>query len=158
MAPLAAHPDQTQIPPKTYAILVRLVQHPKVFAAIISGRKLQNVKEKVGIDNMVYAGNHGLEILYNDGQRYDHEISNELKENFTKMYDELLVKVERDGAWIENKVQSLTVHYRATPEDKQNDIVVTATEIIAKYGYLPNPAHSAIEAKPPVQWNKGNIE
>lgn len=157
LAPITPHPDQTTIPPKTHIILERLVQNPNVFAAIISGRKLQDVQKKVGIGNMVYAGNHGLEILYTDGKKYEYEISNELKENFIKMIDELKASVERDGAWIENKIQSLTVHYRATPEELRNDIVSTASQIISKYGYVPNPAHAAIEAKPPVQWNKGNI-
>lgn len=30
-----------------------------------------------------------------------------------------------------------------------------ATEIITRHGYRANQAHFAIEAKPPVEWNKG---
>lgn len=41
------------------------------------------------------------------------------------------------------------------PEDDHEKINNEAKEIIEKYGYKANPAHCAIEAKPPVVWNKG---
>lgn len=41
------------------------------------------------------------------------------------------------------------------PEDQQEAIGNEAREIIEGFGYRANQAHCAIEAKPPVQWNKG---
>ena len=61
----------------------------------------------------------------------------------------------KDGAWIENKGVSLTFHFRQTPEHLHEEINNQATEIIKKYGYNANQAHLAVEAKPPVEWNKG---
>lgn len=49
----------------------------------------------------------------------------------------------------------MTFHYRATPEEQHGIIKTQATEIIKRFGYNDNQAHCAIEAKPPVQWNKG---
>ncbi len=45
---------------------------PDVYIAIVSGRSVENVKEMVGIDNLTYAGNHGLEILHPDGTKFVH--------------------------------------------------------------------------------------
>jgi trehalose 6-phosphate synthase/phosphatase len=53
-------------------ILVRLSNMPDVYIAIVSGRSVENVKEMVGIDNLTYAGNHGLEILHPDGTKFVH--------------------------------------------------------------------------------------
>lgn len=56
---------------------------------------------------------------------------------------------------MENKRQSLTFHYRDVPADQQENCRTRATAIIQKYGFLANLAHAAVEAKPPVVWNKG---
>lgn len=32
-----------------------------------------------------------------------------------------------------------------------------ATDIITSFGYIANQAHCAVEAKPPVHWNKGRF-
>lgn len=41
------------------------------------------------------------------------------------------------------------------PEDEHDAINKEATEIIKAHGYRANQAHCAVEAKPPVVWNKG---
>lgn len=93
LAPLAAHPDLTIMEPESEAALKKLSIQPNVFLAVISGRAADNAKEKVGLDNITYAGNHGLEILYANGTKFQYEVSAELKSNFTKMVEELEEKV-----------------------------------------------------------------
>lgn len=41
------------------------------------------------------------------------------------------------------------------PEIEQDSYKSRAMSIIEAYGFVPNPAHKAVEAKPPVLWNKG---
>lgn len=41
------------------------------------------------------------------------------------------------------------------PPSEHDAYKVEARNIIESYGFIPNQAHMAIEAKPPVQWNKG---
>lgn len=61
-----------------------------------------------------------------------------------------------EGAWVENKKYSLTFHYRDVPVSDQESYRRRASDIIQSYGFVPNAAHAAVEAKPPVVWNKGN--
>jgi len=69
LAPLAPHPDLALIPNETKRILERLSNCPDVFVAIISCRSVDNIRKMVGIDNITYAGNNGLEILHPDGSK-----------------------------------------------------------------------------------------
>ncbi len=50
----------------------------------------------------------------------------------------------------------MTYHYQEVPAELQEKVRDEAASIIKRYGYVPNPAHYALEAKPPVEWNKGS--
>ena len=85
LAPIASHPNLTAMADETKAALNRIAECPNVFTAAISGRGVDDVKKKIGIDRIVYAGNHGLEILYPNGTRYNHQVPVEIAENYEKM-------------------------------------------------------------------------
>lgn len=85
LAPIAAHPNLTAMTHTTKRALDRIAACPNIFTAAISGRGVDNVKEKIGIDGIVYAGNHGLEILYPNGTRYNHQVPGEISDNYGKM-------------------------------------------------------------------------
>ena len=63
------HPDLTVLPDETKAVLERLANMPEVFMGIITGRSIPDIKEKVGIQGITYAGNHGLDIVHPDGTK-----------------------------------------------------------------------------------------
>lgn len=65
------------------------------------------------------------------------------------------MQVCRDGAWVENKGPLLTFHYRDTPTGVRHDLLEKARAIIESFGFNASDAQCAIEAKPPVAWNKG---
>ncbi|XP_022227831.2 probable trehalose-phosphate phosphatase C [Drosophila obscura] len=155
LAPIADNPSKTQMPVELEKTLHKLAKHPQIFLAVISGRGLKDVQAHVSIDGTTYAGNHGLEIEYPDGSRHDYELPAEIKKNYTDMVRELKEKVEKNGAWVEDKRVSLTYHYRDTPVELKDALKQLATEICLRYGFRANQAHEAIEAKPPVNWNKG---
>lgn len=45
--------------------------------------------------------------------------------------------------------------FRESPEDVRDDLVVRAREMIESHGFKCFPALCALEAKPPVEWDKG---
>lgn len=155
LAPLTTHPDATVMESESEKSLRELATNKNIYMAIISGRSPQDAMNKVGISNITYAGNHGLEIYFPNGSKYVHEVSTELKDNFIKLVNDLELRVAKHGAWVENKTASLTFHYREVPEHFHGELIEQATIIIQNYGYVANQAHCAIEARPPVQWNKG---
>lgn len=135
LTPIVSHPDLAKIPSKTKAILDRLSQNPNVFLAIISGRGVENVKGIVGLQNIVYAGNHGLEVVYPDGSKYLHQLPSDFDSEVKDLITKLEEKVVKNGAWIENKGASLTFHFRAVPENLHAKIEKEAQKIIEEANF-----------------------
>ncbi|XP_050535102.1 uncharacterized protein LOC126902117 [Daktulosphaira vitifoliae] len=155
LAPLAPHPDLAILPVETKSVLERLANMSDVYIAIISGRNVHNVKDMVGIEGLTYAGNHGLEILHPDGSRFVHPMPKEYEVKVIDLLKSLQEQVCKDGAWVENKGTLLTFHYREVPVDLRPELASVAQRLIEEAGFKAGQAHCAIEAKPPVQWNKG---
>ncbi|XP_028040249.1 alpha,alpha-trehalose-phosphate synthase [UDP-forming] [Bombyx mandarina] len=155
LAPIAPHPDLATLPLETKHTLQRLSNMSDVYIAIISGRNVDNVKQMVGIEGITYAGNHGLEILHPDGSKFVHPMPMELQDKVVDLLKSLQEQVCKDGAWVENKGALLTFHYRETPVPKRAALAEQARKLITASGFTPAPAHCALEARPPVQWDKG---
>ena len=111
LAPLAPHPDLAILPNETRRILERLSNCPDVYISIISNRTVENVMKMVGIENITYAGNNGLEILHPDGTKFVYPLPVEYEENVRSLLRKLQDEVCRDGAWVEHKGLLLTYHY-----------------------------------------------
>src|SRR5262249_39733990 len=60
LTPIANHPDLAILSPKEITCLRELAK--KYITAIISGRQIENLQSLVNIDELFYAGNHGLQV------------------------------------------------------------------------------------------------
>ncbi|XP_063242724.1 uncharacterized protein LOC134542428 [Bacillus rossius redtenbacheri] len=156
LAPLAPRPELAVLPAETKEVLLRLSKRPDVKLAIISGRKLANVKSLVGIEGIVYAGNHGIEIEFPSGRTYVHPSPEGYQEKLLSLQAELESKVCKHGAWVENKGPTLTLHYRAVPEAERPGLVAEAERVVRETGLTVGTAHCALEVKTPFIWNKGH--
>jgi len=155
LAPLASHPSLTIIEPESEKAIYTLIKHPNLTLAVISGRGVDDVKTKMNFENIIFAGNHGLEIVFTNNSRYNHQVPQDVKDNFEKICHELTTKLCKNGAWLENKTHSLTFHYRNVPVEEHEALNQQVKEIVEAHGFLANRGHCSTEAKPPVQWNKG---
>lgn len=155
LAAIASHPSLTEMSNETRESLSELASNPYVFVAVISGRGIEDVKEKVGIKHITYGGNHGIEIQNLDGTRSDYQLPEDIQKNYTDMVKEMSTKLNKNGAWVEDKRVSLTYHYRDADEDIDDDKKKEVIAMIESHGYKANIARRAIEAKPPIKWNKG---
>uniref|UniRef100_A0A182J5H5 Trehalose 6-phosphate phosphatase n=1 Tax=Anopheles atroparvus TaxID=41427 RepID=A0A182J5H5_ANOAO len=155
LAELTTHPNLSEMSVEMRQSLRNICNSGKAFVSVISGRDVDGVKKKIGLENVIYSGNHGLEVLYPNGTRQNQGIPKEVADNFDKMVDHLNREVVHHGSWVENKRVSLTFHFREAEQKYIPEMAARATEIIESYGYRANPAHAAVEAKPPIEWNKG---
>jgi trehalose-phosphatase len=62
LAPIVADPEAASVPGETRAVLRDLARRYRLVACV-SGRRASAARRMVGIDELTYAGNHGLELL-----------------------------------------------------------------------------------------------
>src|SRR3989304_7268611 len=62
LTPIVETPSKAVISKEREDLLNKLSTNPRCGVAIISGRSISDIKALVGLKNIIYAGNHGLEI------------------------------------------------------------------------------------------------
>src|SRR5204863_5052920 len=113
LTPIVSQPNQAVLMDSTRAILRTLAA--KMPVAILSGRELKDVRKRVAIDTIVYAGSHGFDIAGPRGlQRQE---AREFLPALDVTEKELREKLDGiAGGLIERKCFSIAVHYRNVTE------------------------------------------
>jgi len=157
LAPIVDQPDTAQMPQETRRVLRNLASREKVSLAIISGRPLSDLRTRVGLRNLIYAGNHGLEI----SGRGLHFVEPEAAQRINALAEVARHLRTRLGGFpgveVENKVLSASVHFRrAEPESLEEiwSVVQTAVGAIANL-FEVRVGRKVFEIRPRVNWNKG---
>lgn len=169
ITPIAARPEMAVLSSQAKETLKQISHHSLFKLAIISGRSLSVIKALVGLENIAYVGNHGLEIecplRYCQAQSHEkisftHPIAKEIEPVLKKLEQSLKERlVGIDGVIIENKGLTLSLHYRLVRETAAKKIKKLFLEAI-EYGnagdkLLVTEGKKVLEVRPPVEWNKG---
>lgn len=157
LAPIVGRPEKAELPLFMRDTLRSLTHHYPV--AVISGRSLKDLKERINLDKIVYAGNHGIEIWSKDFKLEMVDIS--IVETLKRITDELedsLVHI--NGVLIENKRLTASVHYRiADLMDVKPAMRIVKTAVspyIEKGIFVLREGKKVLEIRPNIRWNKGN--
>ena len=151
---LREHPSQAVLSTGMRAALRACAARSDTDVAVVSGRALSDIRRIVGESGLTYAGNHGLEISGPDFDNFGHEDLVHYRAR-TEALAKALEALAVDGAWIEAKGPTLTYHYRAVAEARRPELAREARSIIERGGYQARDAHCAVEARPPIGWDKG---
>jgi trehalose-phosphatase len=154
LTPLVGHPDEATLTPRMRKLLAACAARGDTEVGIVSGRSLGNVRSMVKEPDLTYAANHGLEIDGPGIAAFAHEDLVHYRHR-TEELAEALERFEVDGAWTEGKGPTLTFHYRAVPENRRGELVDEVRATINGAGYQARDAHCAVEARPPIGWDKG---
>lgn len=156
LSPIAPRPELAQLPRQAKALLERLARRPGAHVAVISGRALDDVRLRVGLDGLHYAGNHGLEI---DGPAltWRHPAARRTRAELAQLVERLKREIVVDGVLIEHKDLSLSVHYRMAEARSHEPIRARVARAVrrAARGFRVLPGHMVWEVRPRARWNKG---
>ena len=155
LTPLVDHPSQAKLAKRVRSALEAIVARPDSSVTIVSGRSLEDLQKLVRIEGVTYAGNHGLDIVGPGLERFRHEdlsIFEKKTAELARSLEDLAVA----GAWVEEKGSTLTYHYREVEDEAQEHLARETRARILEAGFLPRDAHCAVEARPPVAWDKGH--
>lgn len=159
LTPIVKQPDLAVLPADTRKSLLELLRQEKYIVGIISARSLEDIVSKVGIDELIYAGNHGLEMR-GPGLSFVHPEATQLAGNVNRAYARLQQGVgEMAGVLIEHKGLTLTVHYRSTPEwlvhEVKQSVEAAVGPFVESGALMIAPGKKALEIRPDVSWDKG---
>jgi trehalose-phosphatase len=137
-------------------LLAALEARADTRVAVISGRPLDDVAARVGVPEIVYAGNHGLEIRGHDFHLV-HESALSARSELDNAAAALQSVVDGfPGAWVEHKGLTLAVHFRkvrAPAEQGLRERVAASLEGLS--GLRVAEGKKIFEILPAIQWDKG---
>jgi trehalose 6-phosphate phosphatase len=105
---LQRRPWEVRVPQRTKRLLQRLARHPRLFVAIVSGRRCLDLQTRVGVEALHFIGLHGAE-------------RERITTKITKAAARILARAQHGarkrmaamrGMRIEDKGMSFAVHYR----------------------------------------------
>lgn len=155
LSPIVQNPQDAILSVRTKAILQRLAD--EFLVAVVSGRDRADVKEKVGLENVFYAGSHGFDISGPDGM--DMQYEGGLKavpalEDAEKNLKKKLAGVK--GVKVERKKYAIAVHYRNVAEEEVPLVKSAVYEELDRQDKLKKGGGKKIlELKPDIDWHKG---
>ena len=159
LTPIVDRPELADLPAGTRQLLRALAHRHRFTVGIISGRALSDLKHRVGIGSIVYAGNHGLEIE-GPGISFINPLAEEMKPVLRVIHQALskaLITVR--GALVEDKGLSLSVHYRLVEKEeveKAKTIFKRILRVPRLSGKVKITSGKKVhEVRPAVDWDKG---
>ncbi len=155
LTPLKRHPSEATLSAPMREAIATCVERSDTDVTIVSGRSVDDVSKMVGIPGVTFAGNHGLEITGPEIESFQHEDIPAYQERLHELA-ESLEELCIAGAWVEEKRASLTFHYREADPARHAELAARTSERIQASGFQARAAHCAIEARPPIGWDKGH--
>ncbi len=161
LAPIALQPGAAAMPEKTKQLLEKIAATDTIRVIIVSGRHLENIKEKAGISRIAYAGNHGMEWEI-DGKKE----SIELSEGYLKTLGEIKSKCkELEKQYLQTMVQdkrmTISIHYRALDEKFVQAFISKLHIILDPYVNAKQisllQGKKVAEIRPYKPWTKGDF-
>ncbi len=156
VTPIVNTPDAAVLSQEMRSLILKLKKMIPI--AIVSGRSLEDIKRKVDIDNIVYAGNHGAEIWgenklvvgqhLGDNKNILRKIISELKEVLSSV----------DGVVLEDKGITASIHYRLVNDSELGKLFDVFWSVADKYKDLfkITSGKKVFEVRPHGIWNKGD--
>jgi trehalose-phosphatase len=155
LTPIAKRPELAHLAASTRRTVQALAERYPV--AVISGRDRADVTARVGLDEVICLGCHGLDFPIMDGKRGGHELSAAAERRFTKAGEALHGDLGGvAGTIIEIKKKSIAVHFRLVAD---NEVSKVRAAIRATGKAYPEfhifEGNQVFEILPTVAWDKG---
>lgn len=154
LAPIIARPQDAAMPPGSLAALAALARLSIV--SVISGRQLSDVRAKVGLDGIWYAGSHGFEIEGPAGEQFVVDGALDQREVVERSQPALEAAVsDIPGCTIEAKRFSVAVHYRGAAAGLDDEIVARVASVADRLCLRVKSGRRVLEVEPDIAWDKG---
>lgn len=158
IAPIVADHTRSEITPRCRDGLKQLAAVPNVSIAVISGRQLSDLRTRVSLRGITYAGNHGLE-LKRGNEVFINPIADRHRPAIRRVHRELSRRLaEIPGCAIEDKDLTLSIHYRQAPPGRIAEVKATVQAAVDEEEDAVQivPGKKVLEVRPAIDWDKGS--
>jgi trehalose 6-phosphate phosphatase len=157
LAPIVNDPGLASLSPETRAVLEKFSSREDVLIAVVSGRSLADVKARVGLQSLVYSGDHGLQIE-GHSLRFEHPEAARCRDALAELNQQLIgLPLLLPGVQVESKSLTTAVHYRRAPEGTREQIETILRSLVPADHplFVLTEGKMIVEIRPRVDWNKG---
>lgn len=129
LADFAPTPDRIEPDPSIIGLLERLSEEAGKRLAIVSGRKLEDVRALVPVPGLFLGGTYGLELQTPSGKligRADYRASRPIVEQVKSQWQPLIAG--RAGFFLEDKGLALALHARFASEAEAGEVLEAARQ------------------------------
>ena len=124
--------------------------------AILSSRDLADIRTRVGIPGIWYAGSHGYELIGPDGSHHQNEAAAAVVPVLERAAAELRDSLAQiPGVRVEHKRFAVAVHYREVAPEHIGEIFVTTHRLGQRDGLRVTNGRMLVELRPDIDWDKG---
>jgi len=124
--------------------------------AVLSGRDLADIRTRIGIPGIWYAGSHGFEMVTPDGSHQQNETAAAavpVLESAAAQLTDRLGSIS--GVAVEHKRFAVAVHYRNAAPEAAGAVTAAVHEIGARNGLKVTAGRKVVELRPNLDWDKG---
>jgi len=157
LAPIVEHADAVALPDEAREVLLRLIDRYAMVGAI-SGRRAADVRDRVGLDRLAYAGNHGLELMMpgESGPRPDPSVDGREGEAGAFMAAVDGARLEEAGLRLEDKGPIQALHWRGADDEARAEAVAREIGVEGgRAGLEPHWGRKVLELRPVGGGGKG---
>ena len=153
LTPIVPNPKNALLSGDVQTLIGRLQAFMPV--VLVSGRSLEDLKTRVGVEGVIYAGSHGFDIAGPRGLR--HQVALDL---VPLLHDTALelrqATAHLSGVLVEEKKFSIAVHYRTVAHAEVGQVLAAIDAVVARHPRLEKRyGKKVIEVRPAVDWDKG---
>jgi trehalose-phosphatase len=157
LAPIAEDPASVYLSEAVRAALGCLAERESIITTIISGRAVEDLYVRVRMDNIIYSGNHGLEI-FGRGLRFVEPEANARRDRLRRLTELLRGRLHQFPAVrVEDKGLTTAVHFRQAGDREVPAIEQAVRASVATAGawFRMNTGREVFEVVPRTDWHKG---
>ncbi|WP_420346351.1 trehalose-phosphatase [Pelagibius sp.] len=155
LTPIVARPDLAVLSDSMRRTLRDLARVCTV--VVVSGRERGNVAKLVGLEEIVYAGSHGFDIVGPEGTEIQHEEGEAFVPEVRRAAAEIERKLDGvEGVLVEDKTFALAVHFRLVKPQEVRLVEETVDAVMTQHPLLRKTGGKKVfELRPNIDWDKG---
>ena len=124
--------------------------------AVLSGRDLADIRDRVGIQGIWYAGSHGFELTGPDGTYHQNDAAAAVVPVLQRAAGELRETLAHiPGVRVEHKRFAVAVHYREVAPEHVGEIVAATHRLGQRDDLRVTSGRMLVELRPDIDWDKG---